>query len=71
MFHSTRSEAVSTFAQRHPSATPWVLLHAAIAWLRTGLARRQQRRELLEYLTSDHRAAADLGLKNYNYCNIL
>jgi uncharacterized protein YjiS (DUF1127 family) len=32
---------------------------------RSGLARRRQRLELLDYMANDHRAAADIGITGY------
>jgi uncharacterized protein YjiS (DUF1127 family) len=42
------------------------LLANFIEWLRLCSRRRRQRRELVEYLASDHRAAADLGITHYD-----
>jgi uncharacterized protein YjiS (DUF1127 family) len=37
-------------------------LAGAISLVRTWLTRRQRRQELLDYIASDHRAAADIGI---------
>jgi len=60
-FHSERAAA---FAQRRSYS--WrAFRNGVAAWLRAGVARRQQRQELLDYMVSDHRAAADLGITSY------
>jgi len=38
--------------------------------LRVARDRRRQRRELIEYLASDHRAATDLGVTTYEIYNL-
>jgi hypothetical protein len=40
--------------------------HAA-GLIRMGAERRRQQAELLDYLASDHRAAADIGLKSIDF----
>jgi hypothetical protein len=37
----------------------------AVDRIRSSIARRRQRWELRNYLASDHRAAADIGVRNY------
>jgi hypothetical protein len=45
---------------------PWRAIFArAIGHVRSRMARRKQRRELRDYLASDYRAAADIGIRNY------
>ena len=39
-----------------------MVFNGVVDWLRIARDRRKQRRELIEYLTSDHRAANDLGM---------
>jgi hypothetical protein len=39
-----------------------MVFNSAVDRLRIARNRRKQRRELIEYLTSDHRAANDLGI---------
>jgi uncharacterized protein YjiS (DUF1127 family) len=41
------------------------LLQHIIGWFVAWRLHRQQRRELLDYLASDHRAAADMGITPY------
>jgi uncharacterized protein YjiS (DUF1127 family) len=41
------------------------LLQHIIGWFVAWRLHRQQRRELLDYLASDHRAAADIGITPY------
>lgn len=43
----------------HSFAAP---LHRLAGWIRAYLRHRHDRQELFEYLASDHRAAADLGI---------
>ena len=44
---------------------PWrALLHNAADVVRTWLARRQQRQELLDYMAADHRATSDIGISD-------
>jgi hypothetical protein len=61
MSHYPHAEPAATFARRRPIS--WRLFfQAAIDMARTRTRHRQQRQELLDYLASDHRAAADLGV---------
>ncbi len=56
------------FAKRRP--LPWRALFAAVANLvRICRRRREQRQELLDYMASDHRAAADIGITGYEARN--
>lgn len=56
-----RGENVAAFA--HDGASSWHALAARLAALaRTWRSRRRERRELLHFLTTDHRAAMDLGI---------
>jgi uncharacterized protein YjiS (DUF1127 family) len=41
------------------------LLQHMIAWFVAWRLHRRQRRELLDFLASDHRAAADIGITPY------
>jgi hypothetical protein len=46
-----------------------MVFNSAVDRLRIARDRRKQRQELIEYLTSDHRAANDLGITTYNVRN--
>jgi hypothetical protein len=49
-----------------PSSLTWRTVFARAAdRMRASIARRKQRRELHDYLASDYRAAADIGVRNY------
>jgi len=51
----------SALAKRR--SLPWLaFLDGIVELARTCRRRREQRRELLEYLALDHRAAADIGI---------
>ena len=43
-----------------------MVFNSVVDRLRIACDRRKQRQELIEYLTSDHRAANDLGITPYN-----
>jgi uncharacterized protein YjiS (DUF1127 family) len=45
------------------------LLNAAVIWMRTCRRRQRERQELLDYVASDHRAAADIGITVYDARN--
>jgi uncharacterized protein YjiS (DUF1127 family) len=61
MSHYLPGEAAAALAQRRPMS--WRgSLHSATRLLRSWVRRRQQRRELLDYMAIDHRAAVDLGV---------
>ena len=62
MSHYRRGEsAAGALAERRPIFWRQFILDA-VSWLRISIKRRRQRCELLDYLTIDHRAAADLGV---------
>lgn len=63
MFYDARNEAALACAQRR-SVSLRKVLAGAVERARTALTRRRQRQELFEYLASDHRAAADIGISN-------
>ncbi|MGA8495865.1 MAG: hypothetical protein WB764_10310 [Xanthobacteraceae bacterium] len=69
MSYSFQSEATAAFAR---CRSPWwrAVLHRAVDRIRASLARQRQRQELLEYLASDYRAAADIGVANYYDCGL-
>jgi hypothetical protein len=52
------------FAERR-SLTWRAVFGRAVKRIRASIALRKQRRELRDYLASDHRAAADIGVRNY------
>jgi uncharacterized protein YjiS (DUF1127 family) len=72
MSNRTFAEATSTFTERRSFS--WrrltrrtvrifpALFRMVGAWR----SRRRQRRELFEFLASDHRAAADIGITRYD-----
>lgn len=45
------------------------LFRRAVAWLRACRQRRQERAELLWFMATDHRAAADIGVTTYEAMN--
>ncbi len=57
-----QNPAAGAFAERR-SRRAW--LHNIADWLRAAHDRRRQRQELIDYLASDHRAAADIGIGSY------
>ena len=66
------AEAASTFTERHSfswrslrrsTVSIFPILFRTVA---TWASRRRQRRELFEFLASDHRAAADIGITRYD-----
>jgi hypothetical protein len=60
-----QTESATALAQRR--ALSWrSLFNGAFVLMRQSLARRKHRQEFLDYIASDHRAAADIGLTNYN-----
>ena len=69
---------MSSYSQSGPAPafarcrSPWwrAVLHRAVDRIRASLARRRQRQELFEYLASDYRAAADIGIANYYDCGL-
>jgi uncharacterized protein YjiS (DUF1127 family) len=61
MSHYLHSDSAAVFPERR--SIPWrTLLRGAIDVMRSWFTRRQQRRELLDFMTIDHRAAADIGV---------
>jgi len=61
MSHYLHGETAAAFSQRRPIS--WRLLFEGInKRLHGWITRQQQRQELLDYLSIDHRAAADLGI---------
>jgi uncharacterized protein YjiS (DUF1127 family) len=59
--HYLHSESATAFAERW--SIPWRALFTSVAGIvRIWAQRRQQRRELLDFMTIDHRAAADMGV---------
>jgi uncharacterized protein YjiS (DUF1127 family) len=61
MSHYLHGESAAGFAGGR--AFPWrAFLNGAAATARTWLMRRQQRQELLDYMATDHRATADIGV---------
>jgi hypothetical protein len=53
------------FAERR-SPTWRAVFARAVGRVRSSVARRRQRQQLHDYLASDHRAAADIGMRNYS-----
>ena len=49
------------FSWRHLPVGVIVLFRSRLQALRTARTRRRERQELLDYLASDHRLAADIG----------
>jgi len=73
MSHTLHGENVAAFTQTRPLSSPgswrdswrssWRVLFARLADTARAWHRRQrERRELLHYLETDHRAAMDLGI---------
>jgi uncharacterized protein YjiS (DUF1127 family) len=61
MSHYLHSQPATVFGERW--SVPWRALFASVAgMMRIWARRRQQRRELLDFMTIDHRAAADMGV---------
>lgn len=65
---NVQRESATAFAQSRSFA--WrAFFHGAILGaielVRTCRRRRQQRRELLDYMACEHRAAADIGITSY------
>jgi hypothetical protein len=69
---------MSSYSQSAPASTftrcrspRWrAVFHRAVDRIRASLVRRRQRQELREYLASDYRAAADIGIANYYDCGL-
>jgi len=61
MSHYLHSQTAAAFAERR--SLPWRTFFTSLAGMvRIWAQRRQQRRELLDFMTIDHRAAADMGV---------
>jgi uncharacterized protein YjiS (DUF1127 family) len=61
MSHYLHSQSATVFGEH--GSVPWRALFASVAgMMRIWARRRQQRRELLDFMTIDHRAAADMGV---------
>jgi len=60
--------AASALAERHPISWHQFILNA-VSLIRTWVQRRRQRHELHDYLTIDHRAAADIGIAANDACD--
>jgi uncharacterized protein YjiS (DUF1127 family) len=65
---------MSCYTERDAAAAvaPWrtfswlaKICRDAVAWLRACRQRQRERRELLLFMASDHRAAADIGVTRY------
>jgi uncharacterized protein YjiS (DUF1127 family) len=63
MPHIVHDEPHAAFAEC-PALSWRVLVNRVIDSIRTCHARRRQRQDLLNYLASDYRAAADIGVTN-------
>jgi len=61
MSHYLHSQSATAFAEHR--SIPWRTLFTSVAGIvRIWARRRQQRQELLDFMTIDHRAAADMGV---------
>jgi uncharacterized protein YjiS (DUF1127 family) len=60
MSHYFQGGTTAAFAARRPVRRPFI--YAAAETVRTWSTRWRQRRELLDYMAFDHRAADDAGL---------
>jgi uncharacterized protein YjiS (DUF1127 family) len=61
MSHYLHREAVAALAERRPISLS-LFFHSVANMMGTWFRRRQQRQELLDYISIDHRATADLGV---------
>jgi uncharacterized protein YjiS (DUF1127 family) len=61
-------ESPGAFAER-PAFSWRAFFNGTVERARAFRERRKQRHELLDYMASDHRAAADLGLTDYEARN--
>jgi hypothetical protein len=68
MSYCSQSGAATAFAQLRPLSLR-AFLDSAVARIRIALERRKQHRELLDYMASDYRAAADMGITGYEARN--
>ena len=64
----SQTETATAFAARQTFSLRAVF-SGVFGRVRVVRNRRRQRQELIEYLTSDHRAANDLGITTYNVRN--
>ena len=64
----SQTETAAAFAARQTFSLRAVF-SGVFGRVRVARNRRRQRQELIEYLTSDHRAANDLGITTYNVRN--
>jgi uncharacterized protein YjiS (DUF1127 family) len=58
----TERDAAAAVAPWWAFSWPAKICRDAVAWLRAGRQRQRERRELLSFLASDHRASADFGV---------
>lgn len=65
--HSQAEQSASVARVRTLSVP--ALCRRVIVWLRSCRQRRQERAELLAFMASDHRAAADIGVTQYEALN--
>lgn len=65
MTYYLRREWVAGFAQSRPSSLH-LFLAAAVKWVVACRRRQRERRELLDFMAGDHRAAADMGITAYD-----
>ena len=63
MSYIVRDKSYTAFAER-PVLSRRVLVNRVTGLIQTCYARRRQRQDLLNYLASDYRAAADIGITN-------
>jgi len=64
-----QSGSATALAERRPFS--WrAFFGSAVERVRVYFAHRKQRRELLDYMASDHRAAADLGITSHEARNL-
>jgi hypothetical protein len=61
MSHAFSGGPIVAFTE-HLSFSIRAFAKNALERIRTSIKRRRERRELLDYIASDHRAAADLGI---------
>jgi len=65
MSRHAQNEAAVAFAMRRP--LPWrTIVSNAIDLVQSCIRRRRERQELLDYIASDHRAAADIGISAHD-----
>jgi hypothetical protein len=66
---SSQAETSDAFAARKTFSLRSIF-NRVVDRLRVARTHRRQRQELIEYLTSDHRAAGDLGITMYEAHNL-